>query len=60
MPENKRKTNRYKEFHMETPVENQATAAWASMDRLDEESGVNYPDELQVINAKEFVEENQK
>jgi hypothetical protein len=52
--------NKYKEFHMRTPVENQATAAWASMDRVDEESGVNIPDEIQVINAKEFVEENKK
>lgn len=52
--------NKYKEFHMRTPVENQATAAWASMDRVVEESGVNIPDEIQVINAKEFVEENKK
>ena len=52
--------NKYKEFHMRTPVENQSTAAWANMDWVDEESGVNIPSEMQVINAKEFVDENQK
>ena len=52
--------NKYKEFHMRTPVENQSTAAWANMDRVDEESGVNIPSEMQVISAKEFVDENQK
>lgn len=52
--------NKYKEFHRNTPVESQATAAWASMDRVDEVSGVNFPNEMQVINAKEFVDENEK
>lgn len=52
--------NRYKEFHRMTPVENHTTAAWANIDHLDDISGVNFPDEMQVINAKEFVEENEK
>ena len=52
--------NKYKEFHMRTPVENQATAAWANRETLKDDSGVNIPDEMQVINAKEFVDENQK
>lgn len=52
--------NKYKEHHMRTPVENHATAAWANMERVDEESGVNIPSEMQVINAKEFVDENEK
>ncbi|HVI39889.1 MAG TPA: DUF3787 domain-containing protein [Anaerovoracaceae bacterium] len=52
--------NKYKEFHMRTPVENHATAAWANMDSLKDVSGVNIPDEMQVMNAKEYVDENQK
>ncbi len=52
--------NKYKEFHMQTPVENHATAAWASTEDLKDISGVNIPDELQVMNAKEYVDENHK
>ena len=52
--------NKYKEFHMRTPVENQATAAWASREALKDVSGVNIPDEIQVMNAKDYVDENQK
>lgn len=52
--------NRYKEFHRQIPVENHSTAAWANIERQDDLSGVNYPDELQVINAKEYVDENEK
>lgn len=52
--------NKYKEQHMRTPVENHSTAAWANMERVDKESGVNIPSEMQVINAKEFVDENEK
>jgi hypothetical protein len=52
--------NKYKEFHMRTPVENHATAAWANRDALKDVSGVNLPDEMQVMNAKEYVDENQK
>ena len=52
--------NKYKEFHMRTPVENHATAAWASTEDQKDVSGVNIPDELQVMNAKEYVDENHK
>lgn len=52
--------NKYKEFHMRTPVENHATAAWADMDDLKDVSRVNIPDETQIINAKEYVDENHK
>lgn len=52
--------NKYKEFHMRTPVENQATAAWANWECLKDISGVNIPDISQVMNAKEYVDENQK
>jgi len=52
--------NKYKEFHMRTPVENHSTAAWASSESLKEVSKVNIPEEIQVMNAKEYVDENQK
>ena len=52
--------NMFKESHMKTPVENHATAAWAGSERLKDISGVNIPDESQVIEAKEYVDENQK
>ena len=52
--------NKYKESHMRTPVENHATAAWADKNNLKDVSGVNIPDEMQVIEAKEFVDENEK
>ena len=52
--------NKYKEFHMRTPVENHETAAWADKNNLKNVSGVTIPDEIQVIEAKEFVDENEK
>ena len=52
--------NKYKEFHMRTPVENHATAAWASRETQKDVSRVNIPDEIQVMNAKEYVDENHK
>ena len=52
--------NKYKEYHKKTPVENHTTAAWASIDDLKELSRVNIPTEIQVMNAKEYVDENQK
>lgn len=52
--------NRYKEFHMRIPVENHNTAAWADIGDLKEVSQVNIPDEMQIINAKEYVDENHK
>lgn len=52
--------NKYKEFHMRTPVENHSTAAWASTEKSKDVSAVNIPDEIQVMNAKEYVDENQK
>lgn len=52
--------NRYKESHIKTPVENHATAAWADSERLKEVSRVNMPAEAQVMEAKEYVDENHK
>ncbi len=52
--------NRFKEFHMRTPIENHATAAWADSEKLKEVSRVNIPDEIQVMEAKEYVDQNHK
>lgn len=52
--------NKYKESHMEIPVENHATAAWADKNDQKDVSGVTIPNEMQVIEAKEFVDENEK
>jgi len=52
--------NKYKEFHMRIPVENHATAAWADMANLKEVSQVIMPGEPQVMEAKEYVDENHK
>jgi len=52
--------NKFKEYHMKTPVENHETAAWADIGRLKDVSRVNIPDEMQIIEAKEYVDENHK
>lgn len=52
--------NKYKEKHMRIPVENQETAAWANAHEVKPVSNVNIPDEVQVRNAKEYVDSNQK
>ena len=51
--------NRYKEKNMQ-PIENHATAAWANQSKLKAVSKVNIPDEQQVENARDYVNENQK
>ena len=52
--------NKYKEAHMRTPVENHSTAAWAGRNELKDVSCVNIPDEMQVMDAKDYVDENHK
>lgn len=52
--------NRYKEKHMGIPIENHDTAAWANAKEHKPVSKVNMPDEIQIINAKEYVDENKK
>jgi hypothetical protein len=52
--------NKFKEKNMAKPIENHDTAAWANMEKLKEHSNVNLPDEGQVINAKEYVDDNKK
>lgn len=52
--------NKYKEKNMAKPVENHLTAAWANQSAFKAVSRVNLPDEEQVINAKNYVDTNQK
>ena len=52
--------NNFKEKNMVKPIENHETAAWASQAGLKAVSKVNIPDEIQVRNAKEYVDSNQK
>lgn len=42
------------------PIEKHDTAAWASMEKIIPESNVTIPSETQVINAKKYVDTNQK
>lgn len=53
-------SNNYKEKFMVTPIEKHETAAWANVEELKPISNVSIPSESQVINAKEFVDENEK
>ena len=51
-----------KKFNEENtqPIENQKTAAWASIYSLKSESNVPIPSESAVVNSKEWVEDNEK
>ena len=42
------------------PIENQKTAAWANKEKTKRISEVPEPSMVQVKNAKEYVEENEK
>lgn len=42
------------------PIEQHTTAAWANIEKLKEVSNVSIPSELEVWNAKEWVDSNQK
>ncbi|WP_273702739.1 DUF3787 domain-containing protein [Thermoanaerobacter sp. A7A] len=42
------------------PIENHKTASWANIQNVKEKSNVPIPSENEVINAKEWVEENKK
>lgn len=52
--------NRYKERHMAMPIEKHNTAAWANIEKTKPVSNVTMPSEIQVRNAKEHVDTNQK
>lgn len=42
------------------PTERQNTAAWSNIQTTQELSQVAFPSQMTVIDAKEYVEENQK
>ena len=42
------------------PIENHKSAAWANIETAKPVSNVAEPSELQVKNAKDFVEDNEK
>ncbi|MCR1899841.1 DUF3787 domain-containing protein [Irregularibacter muris] len=52
--------NKKKQRPMKMPIEEQNTAAWANIERLQPVSKVPIPDDDQTHNAKEWVDTNQK
>lgn len=52
--------NKTKESCMAKPIENHESAAWANIEEQKPVSNVTIPSELEVRNAKEYVDTNQK
>lgn len=52
--------NGFKEKFFTMPIEKHDSAAWANMEDAEPVSNVNIPSEIQVSNAKEYVDTNQK
>ena len=42
------------------PVENQKTAAWANIEKTNVISNTAHPSQMQAVNAKEYVDSNEK
>ena len=49
-----------KDYHMGVPVEKHDTAAWANIECKISHSEVTVPSEEQTINAKDYVDANEK
>lgn len=49
-----------KERLMPRPIEQHTTAAWANIEKIKEISHVAIPSEIEVGNAKDWVDSNQK
>ncbi|MBL4930704.1 MULTISPECIES: CDIF630_02480 family spore surface protein [Clostridium] len=49
-----------KDRFMEVPIEQHVTAAWANEDKTKPVSKVVIPSEMDVRNAKEYVDSNEK
>lgn len=49
-----------KETFLQKPIERHDTASWADVEKNKQVSGVLLPKEEGVINAKEYVDMNQK
>lgn len=52
--------NKSKEKRMKQAIEHHDTAAWADNHSLKPDSKVNIPNEVNIRNAKEYVDSNQK
>jgi hypothetical protein len=52
--------NRKKERFMAEPIEKHDTAAWANIEKTKSLSNVTMPSEMQVDDAKEHVDSNEK
>ncbi|NLK72893.1 MAG: DUF3787 domain-containing protein [Clostridiales bacterium] len=52
--------NKTKQKDMAKPIESHETAAWANIESLYPESKVSKPSDMQVENAKDFVDTNEK
>jgi len=52
--------NKYKGKQIDIPIEKNDTAAWANIKKTKEVSNVTMPDEMQVRDAKEYVDSNEK
>jgi len=52
--------NKFKEKHMAKPVEKHETAAWANIESIKQVSKVSMPSDVQVDNAKEYADSNEK
>jgi hypothetical protein len=52
--------NNFKNREQKMPIEKQETAAWANKEKRKSNSNVNIPSVSQVINAKEYVDDNEK
>jgi len=50
--------NKTKQQNMSKPIENHSTAAWANIKETKNVSQVPIPTELEVSNAKEYVDSN--
>jgi len=49
-----------KDRQVPKPIEQHTTAAWANIEKLKELSKVAIPNEIEVGNAKDWVDSNQK
>lgn len=52
--------NKKKERFLAMPIEKHTTAAWANIEQMKPASNVTIPSEIEVRNAKEWVDSNEK
>jgi hypothetical protein len=56
----KMKKNNYKKIFSSNNLGKQDTASWANIEKQKPLSNVGIPNETEVINAKEYVDSNEK